>query len=312
MTTVQSHGLARRRVAAWTLAFSVMLLGGCGGGGSSGSLPLVVPPAPPAPTAQINGSNYLDAAAVGSVGRGRALELAGLLDFSFTLGVSSNFTTANFNCPSGGTVTLTVASVSSNTTAPNNCNLGVALLKSGSIQVSNLEVVVSGTPPRTDLSRGTYRVLDFVTRVLPGDGVDQAYNASVQANRQADASVSLSGSFTVLRSSRTDSYSTLTLSIARPGGQFTSTGATFDIATPRFAIQPLRTVADESATRVLRVSAPDGSNVKVTTVSAASGSTPAQLRFEVFANATTTTPSVTQTLAENDPQVVAAINRALQ
>jgi hypothetical protein len=92
----------------------------------------------------------------------------------------------------------------------------------------------------------------------------------------------------------------------------TSTGTSFEVSSPRFAIQPLRVTAEEGLSRVLRVSAPDGSNVRATTVAAANATTPAQVRFEVYANATTTTPSVTQTLAENDPQVAAAITRALQ
>lgn len=313
MTTMQFQGPAKCRAAAWAWALSALLLGACGGGGSSGTVPLVVPPAPPAPTAQINGSNYLDAAAVGSVGRSRALELASLLDFSFSLAVQSNFTTATFNCPSGGTLALAVADSATNTTTANNCNLGTALLRSGAIQVSNLAIISSGgTPPRTDLSRGTFRVLDFVTRALPGDGIDQTYNASLQADRQADASVTIAGTSTVLRNGRSDSYAAVRINVAKPSGQVTSTGTSFDVSSPRFSVQPLRVTAEEGLSRVLRVSAPDGSNVRATTVAAANATTPAQVRFEVYANATAPAPSVTQTLAENDPQVVAAITRALQ
>jgi hypothetical protein len=312
MTTMQSHGLALRRAAAWSLAFGVLVLGGCGGGGSSGSLPLVVPPAPPAPTAQINGSNYLDAAAVGSVGRSRALELASLIDFSFSVAASTNFTSAVFPCGAGGTWTVTVSSASANTGAPANCNLGTILLSSGSIAGSNLEYALSGTPPRNELSRGTYRVLDLVSRALPGDGINQTYGADLQVARQSASSVNLTGQFSVLRLGRPDSYPNANLAVTKVGNTVVSTGFRYDINSPRFSSGPLRASTQEGSTPSLRVDAPDGSNVRVATVTAATASTPAQLRFEVFANATTTTPSVTQTLAENDPQVVAAITRALQ
>jgi hypothetical protein len=306
------QGPAKRRAAAWAWALSALLLSACGGGGSSGTLPQVLPPAPPAPTAQINGSNYLDAAAVGSVGRSRALELASLIDFSFSIAASTNFSSAVFPCGGGGTWTLTVSSASTNAGVPADCNLGSILLGSGSIAVSDLQIVASGTPPRSELSRGTYRVLDLVTRALPGDGVNQRHSANLEAARLGTTGVTLTGQFSTLRLNRSDSYPNASVSVAKQNNTVVSTGMVFDISTPRFSITPLRASTQEGSTPSLRVAAPDGSNVRVTTVAAATASAPAQLRFEVYANATTTTPSVTQTLAENDPQVAAAITRALQ
>lgn len=312
MKTMLAGGRPRNAGLGLALALSATLLGACGGGGSSGSLPLVVPPAQPGPTAQINGSNYLDAAAVGSVGRSRALELASLIDFSFLVAASTNFASTVFPCGGGGSWTLTVTSPSANTGTPTNCNLGAILLPSGSIAVTNLEYLSSGTPPRSELSRGTYRVLDLVARALPGDGVNQSYGADLQAVRQAASSVTLTGQFSVVRLNRTDSYPNASLGVSKLGNALVSTGMRFDISTPRFPAGPLRLSTQEGSTPSLRVDAPDGSNVRVATLVAATSGSPAQLRFEVYPNAAATTPSVTQTLAENDPQVVAAVTRALQ
>ena len=74
---------------------------------------------------------------------------------------------------------------------------------------------------------------------------------------------------------------------------------------PRFAVQPLSVTGNINA---IQVSAPDPSNVTAT--DATSGATVA-LRFDVR-TAPGATPTVTQTLTENDPQVQAAVARALQ
>lgn len=303
-----------RSAAAAAAAGLVSLLAACGGGGSSGVPPLVLPPAPPAPSAQINGSNYLDAAAIGTVGRNRALELASQLDLSFALGVISNFTSANFGCPSGGTAALVATSSTANTVTFTNCSYPPALFKSGSIAVTNLETITTGTPPNAvlSLSRGDYRVLDLVTRALPGDGVDQTYNATAQANRQSDSSVTLTGLFSVLRNGRTDNYAGLTLNVNKPGGAIVATGMSFDASSPRFSVQPLRVSSVEGANLSVRVAAPDTSYVRATVITPAAGTTPAQLRFEVFPSGTATSPSVSQTYADNDPLLLAAIGRALQ
>lgn len=303
-----------RSAAAAVAAGLLGLLAACGGGGSSGLPPLVVPPAPPAPSAQINGSNYLDAAAIGTVGRNRALELASQLDLSFSLGLISNFTSANFGCPSGGTAALVATSSTANTVTFTNCSYPAALFKSGSIAVSNLETISTGTPPSVvlSLSRGDYRVLDLVTRALPGDGVDQTYNATVQANRQSDSSVTLAGLFSVLRNGRTDNYAGLTLNVNKPGGAIVATGMSFDASSPRFSVQPLRVSSVEGTNLSVRVAAPDTSYVRATVITPAAGTTPAQLRLEVFPSGTATTPTVSQTYADNDPLLLAAIGRALQ
>jgi hypothetical protein len=306
--------VSRGAVVVACLSFG--LLSACGGGGT-GSPPLVLPPAPPAPpapTAQINGSNYLDAAAIGTVGRNRALELAGQLDLSFSLGLISNFTSANFGCPSGGTAALIWTSRSANTLTFTDCSYPAMLFKSGSIAVSNLETITSGTPPNAvlSLSRGTYRVLDLVTRALPGDGVDQTYNASVEAARQTDTSVTLTGLFGVLRNGRTDGYAGLTLNVNKPAGTIVATGMSFEASSPRFPVQPLRVTSSEGTNLSVRVAAPDTSYVRVTVITPAAGTSPAQLRFEVFATGTATSPTVSQTYADNDPQLLAAVGRALQ
>lgn len=281
-----------------------LALAACGGGGSSGSAPAPVPPA--ATNVQINASNYLDAAAVGSVGRGRAIELASLLDFSFALAVQGNFGPGSVSCIGGGTLQLAVTSPSSNTMLADNCGLSAALLKSGTIRVSGLETVTSGAPPVTNLVRGDYAVQNFVTRFDPVDAIDQTYNASVQAARQPDTSITITGPFSVVRHSRADDYAALVINITKPGGRLTATGLSFEVSTPRFSIAPLRVTASEGTPRVLRVTAPDGSYVKVTSL-ATSGSL-----YEVFASATATTPAVAQTLSESDPLVTAALARALR
>jgi hypothetical protein len=70
--------------------------------------------------------------------------------------------------------------------------------------------------------------------------------------------------------------------------------------------------SSEGTNLSVRVAAPDTSYVRVTVITPAAGTSPAQLRFEVFATGTATSPTVSQTYADNDPQLLAAVGRALQ
>lgn len=291
------------------LACAALFLVACGGGGgSSGSAPQT---APPTTAAQINSSNYLLAAAIGLIGRNRAIDLATQIDLSFLVGLERGFASGSYTCPGGGTAELTASSASANTLAFSNCSVSPAIYKSGSIAVTGLQTTTVGTPPNTSilLSQGTYRITELVTRSLGGDGVDQTFNAALVAQRQADSSALITGIFSVLRNGRTDAYVNLSENAFKSGGSIVSLGMSFDVSSPRLAVQPLRVVTAEGATPSVRVAAPDGSYVRMTYLSL---TPPAQIRFELFPNATAASPSVSQTLTETDPAVIAAVIAALQ
>lgn len=276
-------------------------LAACGGGGDGTP---AAPPATPSPTsAQINGTNYLDAFAVGSLGAVRILLIAEAIDSAFEAVIDSNDVPGTYPCAAGGTLTLT-KSGAARTLSVNNCNDGVVLYVSGSLTSPN---AVAGTFGNvTLLLSGDFTMTNVVYRVLD-DTVTESINGTVNVQRRPDLSVSATGAFTALRNGRADSYGNIVAQSTVPdaSGAVDVANFSFAVISPRFTVQPLAVAANSTGGVV---TAPDGSNVRA--ADASSGTTLA-LAFEVR-TAPGATPTVTQTLTENDPQVLAAFERALQ
>ena len=144
-----------------------------------------------------------------------------------------------------------------------------------------------------------YRILD--------DTVTETVNGTVSVQRRADLSIAATGAFSALRNGRADSYTNIAGQSTVPDstGTVDVASVSFAVASPRFAAQPLSVTINSTGGVI---SAPDTSNVTAT--DASSGTTLA-LRFDVRVTPGAT-PSVTQTLTENDPLVLAAFQRALQ
>jgi hypothetical protein len=269
-------------------------------GGDSAPAPNPTPP-PPA-TAQINGSNYLDAFAVGSLGAVRLLTIAEGIDSAFELVIKANDVPGTYACDFGGTVTFTKSGAARSLTV-NNCNDGMSLYVSGTLASPNAVTATFGS--LTLLQSGDFTFTNFVYR-MSGDTVNETLNGAFSMQRRQNLSITGSGQFTDLRNGRLDSYSAVQAESTVPdaSGTVDFAVANYGVNSPRFGT-PLVVTSNQST---IVVSAPDTSNV--TAKDASSGTTMA-LAFEVRATPTSA-PSVTQTLVATDPQVVAAFARALQ
>jgi hypothetical protein len=274
----------------------------CGGGGDAAPTPAPAPAPPPA-IAQINGNNYLDAFSVGLLGSVRILLIGEAIDSAFEAVVDSNDMPGTYPCAAGGTLTLT-KSGATRTLSVNNCNDGLVLYVSGSLTSPN---AVAGTFGNVMLLlSGDFTMDNVVYRVLD-DTVTETINGTVNVQRRTDLSVAATGAFSALRNGRADNYSNIAAQSTTPdvNGDVDVANFSFAVSSPRFTAQPLTVVVNSGGGVV---TAPDASNVTAT--DASSGTTVA-LRFDVR-NAAGAAPSVTQTLTENDPQVLAAFERALQ
>jgi hypothetical protein len=301
-TTPQTKGeeemLGKRILiaACLTLGFA-----GCGGGDDSPALP-TTPTTPPA-NLQINGTNYLDAFAVSSLGAVRILLIADAIDSAFEAVIDSNDVPGTYPCAAGGTLTLT-KNGTARTLTVNNCNDGFVLYVSGSLTSPNAVAQTFGSV--TLLLSGDFTMSNVVYRILD-DTVTETINGAVNVQRRADLSITATGAFSALRNGRADNYGNITgqSTIPDASGAVDVANFSFSVNSPRFTAQPLSVTIGSSGGVV---TAPDTSNVTAT--DASSGTTLA-LRFDVR-SAPGATPSVTQTLTENDPQVLAAFERALQ
>lgn len=277
----------------------VAALSACGGDDS----PAPAPPAPPPPaTAQINGSNYLDAFAVGSLGGVRLLLIADAIDTAFNAVIAANDMPGTYSCAAGGTMTLAKAGAARTVTF-NNCDDGAMVYVSGALVSPNAVAGTFGT--QTLLLSGDFTLTTVVYR-MAGDSVSETINGSFGMQRRTDLSIAASGAFTALRNGRTDSYTSISVESTKPDatGAVDAALMNYAVNSPRFAV-PLSVTGNETT---LVVRAQDTSNV--TAKDASSGTTLA-LTFEVRA-----TPigdaTVTQTLTATDPLLVAAMARALQ
>jgi len=271
----------------------------CGGDDAPG--PTSPAPLPPA-TAQINGSNYLDAFAVGSLGGVRLLMIADAVDAAFNAVIAANDLPGTYPCAAGGTITL-ARSGAARTVTVNNCNDGAMIYVSGVLASPNAMAGTFGSV--TLLLSGDFTLTNLVYRAV-GDLVNESSSGDFSMQRRTDLSIVASGGFTTLRNGRTDTYASVRVESTRPdaAGAVDAALLAYSVNSPRFAV-PLS--VNGNATTLV-ATAPDTSNV--TARDASSGTTLA-LTFEVRS-----TPggasSVTQTLTATDPLLVAAMVRALQ
>jgi hypothetical protein len=287
----------RTLLAAATLA---ALLAACGG--DSTPAPAQPGTPPPPSVAQINGTNYLDAFAVGSLGGVRLLYVADAVDSAFAVVVEANDAPGTYACDAGGTVTFVKAGAARTLTV-NNCNDGVMTYVSGTLSSPN---AVAGTfGSLMLLQSGDFTASNVVYR-LNGDAVNDTLNGTFNMQRRTNLSIVATGAFTVQRNGRTDTYSAVRAESTPPdaSGMVDISLMSYSVTSPRFPV-PLAVTGNETS---LVASAPDTSSV--TAKDASSGTTFA-LTFEVRSSPTAA-PSVTQTLTATDPQLVAAMARALQ
>jgi hypothetical protein len=279
----------------------VAALAACGG--DDAPAPATTAPAPQPPVAaQINGSNYLDAFAVGSLGGVRLLLIADAIDTAFNAVIAANDVPGTYPCAAGGSVTLAKAGAARTLTV-NNCNDGVMLYVSGVLASPN--AVAASFGAQTLLLSGDFTLTAIVYR-MPGDTISETINGSFGMQRRSDLSIAASGAFTAARNGRADSYTNVRADSTKPdaNGVVDAALMSYAVSSPRFAA-PLSITGDETT---LVVAAPDTSNV--TAKDASSGTTLA-LTFEVRATSGGAA-SVTQTLTATDPLLVAAMTRALQ
>lgn len=279
-----------------------LVLSACGGGGGGDSTPNPNPNPTPT-TYQVNGTNYLDAFAVGSLGGVRIMLIADAIDSAFEAVIDANDVPGTYPCAAGGTLTLT-KSGAVRTLTVDNCNDGFVLYVSGSLTTPN---AVAGTfGNATLLLSGDFTMSNVVYRMFD-DTVSETINGNVSVQRRADLSVAATGAFSALRNGRVDSYTNIVGQSTTPdsSGEVEVASFSFAVSSPRFTAQPLAVAINANGGTV---TAPDASSVTAT--DASSGPTIA-LRFDVR-TAPGAAPTVTQTLTVDDPQVVAAFTRALQ
>jgi archaellum component FlaG (FlaF/FlaG flagellin family) len=297
---------AAPKLRSATVAMLVGLLSACGGGGDDAP-PAQPPTQPPTPAiAQINGTNYLDAYAVTYIGVLRIEFLAYIIDSAFEVVIDVDDIPGTYQCVAGGSLTL-VKNGASRTITANNCSDGSNVFISGSVSSPNATASQFGNLVLLDA--GDFVLSNAVYRRV-GDSVTETANGNIRVQRRADLSFAGSGQFSVLRNGRADQYanvSVTTVPATSANGPIELTSGSMSLSSPRFTAQPLA-VAGSDAAQNISVRAPDGSRVVTTDVS--SGTTDA-FKFDVFA-ANASSPTVTQTLALNDPLWQAAVQRALQ
>jgi hypothetical protein len=265
----------------------------------------------------VNSTNFLDAYWIGGVAKIRILGVAEFIDSSFDFVVAVNDTAGTYPCPAGGSVTFarstTQISVIRTLTFAN-CDFGSELpvvVKSGSVTSPDAVARFFTAAGGTLLQSGHFQFTDLVYATTdtgsPGFGADDRITSGVVSFERSgtDLSVMSSGFLNFTRNGRTDQYAAISIHTnpgITTGGAVDIVSGSLNITTPRFASSILAVSGDATT---LSVSGSDQSFVSGT-VAAGPGIT-----YQVF-TAPATAAVLTQTLANSDTAVQAAVARALQ
>jgi hypothetical protein len=314
--------------AAVATATSVVLLSACGGGGDSPTpspAPAPTPSPSPSPTpspsplpspspsptpapAQISSTNYLNPYWLALIAGQRIEITSEIIDVMFSAFVASGDTSGSVNCSGGGSVSITKSGAARSLTVPAGvtCVEGdVTLFQNSAVsspdaQFSGVGTVVltSGTFNFSNVSYRSARDPVPTTETLNGQAA-VVFNSS-------NGRFTATGSLSFLRNAKTDAYTGINAitTAADPSGVVTLESATLSIGTPRFATALVATGSLAGSSIV--VSAPDGSNVTGVTGSG----TPTSRTYTLRSTAGGA-PVASQTLADTDPAVQAALANAL-
>jgi hypothetical protein len=281
-----------------SIAF-VIVVAGCGGGGDRP--PGAGTPAPSQGTgtstaAQIDGANYLDAFAIGTVALSRAIDAAQIVGIALhgTLGLD---TPGGQDCWAAGALEWhewydeDFGFRREYTSVNHPCLSGGVELRSGIVEFVQ-----------------DHLTLKTVVWRQPPDPTDQMIDGQYGVKWNSDGAAAISsGVFFVQRNGRLATYMGVSIiaAPAAPGSPARATSGSLQVCSAPFAPQWLTVAAADAGAR-LSVTAPDGTRVVITEVA---GGTTSARRFEVFAT-DGSSPVVTQTLTMDDPLVIAAMARA--
>ena len=262
--------------------------------------------APSFPTApQIDGNNYLDAFGVTSIAFARTDLLLGATDTAFAAALALQGQPGAYACLRGGSIVLT---------RPGNnyrfefagCDDGQHLYETGALEATSLSA--GDFSGRTQLAAGDFSLVNFGYYIAyPKDSAAETANGTVTVRRSAELSRTISGQFSVLRLGRADNYTDLSLGRSAPDANGNTRPALglVRIQSPRFPVQPLEVGVTFTAV-VAR--APDGSYLEVSDASSGSSATYLMRLFRGAGD----TAQQNKTWPANDPQIKAALERALQ
>jgi hypothetical protein len=279
------------------LGASVLALAACGGGGGGDS-----PPAPKLITA----NNYLDPAWGAMIAGIRMEVIAGIIDRVFRYAIDSEDTPGVYTCDKAGSISFTKTGNAREFTL-NNCimtlpSFGDVRFLSGSVSSPNATDVVAGNAVL--LNSGEFVLSSLNTDWGAGPEI---YLGNVAVARQADLRIAATGTVTVNRNGRNDQYTNVALRSSLPAADnsVSMESGAFNLNSPRIAFS-LAAAFDASS---IRATAADNSAVRVADPNSAAST----LRYEVFASYSAgAAPDTSRALANNDPAVVAAVQRLLQ
>lgn len=271
----------------------VALVAGCGGNGDSAPVANTPAPSQDAGTskaAQIDGTNYLDAFAIGTVAVSRVVDVAHIMGI-VSYGASPLEPPGAQDCRAIGALQYHDMVYSEHESADRPCVSGSVELRSGIFEI--------GQGDLTAVSNVMWR--------RPPSPMVQEIGGQIGFNKSADGSATVVGWFFAVRDEGFADYAQVSVSVlpATGGNAAKASAGSLQVRAAPFAPHWLTTAASDSGTKV-SVIAPDGTRVVVTEVA---GGTTSARRFEVF-DAGGPAPVVMQTLSMDDPLVTAAIARA--
>jgi hypothetical protein len=289
--------LSNLRTGAAVAMIALTAACGGGGGGATGGGGGTTPT-----QKTVNSGNYLDAFWVMGIGSARIGIATEVIGIAMNQIIAAGDVSGTYACAGGGTFTLTSNGVARSSSF-SNCRVSGSLafnMVSGEVSSPNATTAVINNI--TYLTSGSFT---FTNLLVDWGAGPEAFAGNSAITRAANLSVSGTGSLSVTRNSRADTYGNIVFSTSVPNasGLVETTSLTYAVNSPRFG----SALAGNVDATTLRATAPDGSAVRGTP-NANNGAL-----YELFENfASGVAPVLTATLNNGDPLVVAAVNKALQ
>lgn len=313
--------------AAAVTATSAMLLSACGGGGDTpppASAPAPTPtpspsptpsptptptPTPPPATAQVNSTNYLNPYWLALIAGQRIEITSEIIDVLFSAFVSTGDTSGSVSCSGGGSVSITKSGATRTMTVPAGVTCvegGVTLFQNASVSSPDAQFVAGAGSVVLTSGSFNFSNVSFRSTRDPVPTTETLNGQAVLAFNSSTGRFSATGSLSFVRNAKTDAYTNIAAvtTAANSSGAVTLESATLTITTPRFG-QVLSANGNVASSTIV-VSAPDGSNVTGVTGSGTPTSRTYTLRSSAGGAAV-----ASQTLADTDPAVQAALTNAL-